>query len=84
MDLKIRVFNVLVMEKETSLRRGERGYAAAYPRLSESGIQVCCSVGFQVAAKHYVAAWSASLLRTRGSTIKLLCVSFLRFFYSIV
>ena len=54
-----------------------------YPRLSESGIQVCSSVGLHAAAKRYVAAWGASLLRTRGSNAALLCffLCFGFFFY---
>ena len=45
MAQKIRVFNIPVLEKETSLRCGKGGYTAAYPRLLKYGSLVRCSVG---------------------------------------
>ena len=44
---KIRVFNALVLEKETLLRRGEGGYAVEHLRPLKSAIQVRCNVGPQ-------------------------------------
>ena len=68
------------MLRQRGLHCSEGGYAAAYPRPLKSVIQVRCSVGLRIAAKHYAAAWNASLLRTRGSTIALLCASLLWLF----
>ena len=58
-------------------------YAAAYPRPLESANLVHCSVGLHAAVKRYAAAWSASLLCTRGSTAALLFVfsTLVLFFY---
>ena len=80
MAQKIKDFNALVMEKETMLHRDEGGYVAAHPRPLEYSIQVRCNVGLHAATKHYVSAWSASLLCARGSTAALLYASLLWFF----
>ena len=80
----IKTFSVPVWERETALCRGEGAFAVVYSRLSESSLQVHCSIGLHIAAKHYAVVWGASLLRSRGSTAALLCASLLRFFYAIV
>ena len=81
MAQKIGTFSTPILEWETLLRRSEGSFAAAYLRLSESGLQVRCGEGLHFAVKRYAIAWSASLLCTRDFHCCSSLCFLLQFFY---